>query len=341
MSRNQIAGPGRPPAGRPQASDGRPPVLRPYRQSPPLRLQQFSQKTANLQSPVSSRQSPISKLVPLALALTLILLASCVPAPEFDSNRNDLETPGAMARQPAAVSFIELDANPQLYRNNLVRVTGAHMPLGELPCESYKGPPATWALVDEGLRLDVQGFTRVIQLLPEGAQVTVDGFWRRYRGPVGCGKEPPTGTLWYLRAVRLVQPNPLPELAGAPPQPAGAREGATPTPETEGTPGATPTLLATETPTPTPLFTPTPSLTPDLTASPTPTPEPDGTPSATPSPTPEQDGEGTPTPSPTPNDGATLTPTPDGGGEPGPTSTPSDYPGPPPPDATPTPDSYG
>lgn len=292
---------------------------------------------------MTRNKSPISNLFPLALALVLILLASCAPVPEFDSNRHDLQTPGAMARQPAAVSFTELDANPQLYLNSLVRVTGAYMPLSELPCEPYKGPPVTWALVDEGLRLDVQGFTRVVRLLPEDAQVTVDGFWQRYRGPVGCGKEPPAQTLWYLRAVQLVQPNPLPQLAGAPPQPAAGQQDATLTPESEGAPGATPapTRPATETPTPTPLFTPTLSPTPDLTASPTATTETDVTSSATPSPTPAQDGEATPTPSPTPGDGATLTPTPDGGGEPGPTSTPSDYPGPPPPDDTPTPDSYG
>ena len=239
-----------------------------------------------------------------------------------------------MARQPAAVSFVQLDANPALYRNNLVRVTGEFMPLDDPPCDSFKGPDVDWALIDQDLRLDVQGFEHVMQLVSEGTQVTVDGFWQLYEGPVGCDKEPPRQTLWYLRAVQLVQPNPLPQLAALP-QPEDQEDDPSTTPSTGETP--TPTIDATASATPTSEFTPTPSLTPDMTASPSPTPEPVETPTpeseATPSPTPEGDEEETPeseaTPSPTPEGEEGDTPVP------GPTDTPSGYPG-----ATATTDPY-
>jgi hypothetical protein len=39
--------------------------------------------------------------------------------------------------------------------------------------------------------------------------LTVTGIWRVYEGPVGCGKEPPDGTVWYLEVDRIVEPNPL------------------------------------------------------------------------------------------------------------------------------------
>lgn len=293
--------------------------------------------------PQTAENRPPSAVCRLFLFLTLIFLASCSPAPEFDAINPGGDAPGAMARRPAAVSFVELDANPLLYRNTLVRVTGAYAPSPEPPCTPYKGPPASWSLVDSGLRLDVQGFSEVMELIAEGSQVTVDGFWERYEGPVGCGKEPPTQTLWYLRAVQLVQPNPLPELAGLPGDASASEEGA-PTPDLEATavPTTTPTPRATDdltpTPTPTARVTATPTTTPDLTVSPTATLESDVTPSATPTPTPTSDGETTPQPGGTGEPGATLTPTPGGDSPPAATSTPSDYP---PPDATPTPDSYG
>ena len=215
-----------------------------------------------------------------------------------------------------------------------MRVSGAYTRLPNPPCEPYKGPPTDWALVDVGLRLDVQGFSRVMELVPEGTDVTVIGFWQRYRGPVGCGKEPPSQTLWYLRAVQLVQPNPLPQLAGLPDEPLEPQEEGVPTPDLEGAPTATPSPTPTATPTPDGTNTPTP--TPDLTASPTPTEDPDVT--RTPTPTATGDDQDTATPAPTTDPGATPTPG-DGDGPPNPTSTPSDYPGPPP-EPTETPGPY-
>ena len=266
----------------------------------------------------------------LALALVLALLSACAPAGQFVSNRAADEMEGAMARQPAALSFVELDANPALYRNHLVRVTGDFTPVDDPPCDPYKGPVVDWALIDQELRLDVQGFGRVVQLVPEGEQVTVDGFWQYYEGPVGCGKEPPRQRLWYLQAVQIVQPNPLTQLAALPDQPGIQEDEPLPTPTTDETPTATPTEDASASPTPTALFTPT--STPTSVGDATLTASPDATASAMPTAeqTPTPDPAGTPTPDPagTPTLEPTATPDGEDGDTPVPTDTPSGYPGP-------------
>ena len=262
------------------------------------------------------------------MLLLLLLLSGCSTGGEFGSNRPAEADAGAMSRQPAAVSFLALDANPAQHRNQLIRVTGAFTSLPEPPCEPYKGPAIDWALVDRDLRLDVQGYSRVMHLVPEGTSVTVDGFWQLYEGPVGCGKEPPRLTLWYLRAVQLVAPNPLPQLAALPEQPTEPEEAGspTPTPEESGTPTpeATPSPTATATgATPTPQLTASPAATPEETPTEgaetaTATPQGEDTPEVSPTATPTQEGEeGTPPPGETP--------------------TPSDYPGPPDPTETPGP----
>lgn len=45
--------------------------------------------------------------------------------------------------------------------------------------------------------------------------MTVTGIWNAYQGPVGCGKGPPTGTVWYLAVERILEPNPLFSSSGA------------------------------------------------------------------------------------------------------------------------------
>jgi hypothetical protein len=40
--------------------------------------------------------------------------------------------------------------------------------------------------------------------------MTVEGYWRLYEGPLGCGKNAPRAAIWYLEVLRIVEPNPLP-----------------------------------------------------------------------------------------------------------------------------------
>jgi hypothetical protein len=268
------------------------------------------------------------------LLLGLVVLAACRSRGSLKPLRPTASAGESLYSEPIPIALPLLDADPDTYRGRLLRVTGAYTPLEVPPCARYRGPLLRWALVDEGLRLDAVGFEQVLQLLPPGTELTVDGFWQLYRGPLGCGKEPPRQTVWYLKAVRVVQPNPLPELLALATEPSPRSTPlATPgpaalTPETEGSPSATPSPTATPSATPSPTATATLSGTLAATATTTPTLEGTAaTPTATATPTPAPTGEGqaTATPGPTPT-GPTLTPS--ATAEPADTPTPGSYPGP-------------
>lgn len=242
---------------------------------------------------------------------------------------------GDFSGQPILVTFSELQADPLAYRDVLIRVTGS-LAQGAVPdCVPHSGPVVDWSLIAEGLRLDVSGLPSV-QRVAEGTDITLDGVFRLYEGPLGCGKRPPPDTAWYLEALQIIQPNPIVLASGGsgvggpailPPSlttplsitPAAGQ--LTPTPESSPgtevatlppTPTLTPTDLATVTETVTPEQTLTAiatlSLTPATTLSPAATSGP-GTPTVT------------PTASGTPDLASTATPLV--------TSTPEEYPAPP------------
>ncbi len=60
------------------------------------------------------------------------------------------------------------------------------------------------------------GYEEVLKRLPDGLTMTVEGIWRQYDGPLGCGKEPGDGQAWYLQVERIISPNPLPLMDGVP-----------------------------------------------------------------------------------------------------------------------------
>ncbi len=118
-----------------------------------------------------------------------------------------------ISSQPQLVTFSELQAEPEAYQDRLIRVTGNFFALPPPSCYPYSGPGAEWALISEGLRLDIVGFERVSQLLEQDNLMTVDGFFRLYEGRLGCGKGAPIDSAWYLELHQIVQPNPLVKVA--------------------------------------------------------------------------------------------------------------------------------
>jgi len=263
------------------------------------------------------------------LGALVALAVSCRSDGALMPRRGTPSSSGPLFGHPEPVALPVLDDNPAAYRNQLIRVTGAHTPLPLPECGRVRGPAARWALVDQGLRLDAVGYEGLLGLVPEGIELTVDGFWRLHEGPLGCGKEPPTDRLWYLEAVRLVQPNPLPLLGGR----SLALDASPRISVTMSVSTLTPTLATDASPTPS--GTPTPSRTPTATETPGP-----GTPSATPdaTSTPATDGTPTLTPTGTPtNAPGAATSTPTGTAAPSPTRTGGNTPTPPPPTNTPGP----
>ena len=253
--------------------------------------------------------------------------------------------------QALLVNFDALNDSPSDYVNQRIRVTGNYLRLEQEDCLLFSGPRIQWGLVAEGLQLNARGFeTIVLPLVPANTQMTVEGIWRRYPGPAGCGKEPERG-LWYLEVEQIIQPNPL--VAGTatpvgvlsitpPPFPTVTPTGTAGIPPVGGTPIPNVTIVSTvvvNTPTSTPTLdgtavfgTPTATPTSTATATVTGTPGPGtptsaaGTPTATPTPT----ASGTPgsgTPAPTPTSSSLVTATPGSYPGPNPTNTPEPYTG--------------
>lgn len=232
--------------------------------------------------------------------------------------------------QPLLVNFDDLNDNPADYVNLRVQVSGSYLRLEPVECALFSGPRIEWGLVADGLQLNAKGFEAVVlPIVPANTPMTLEGIWRRYSGPAGCGKEPPAG-LWYLEVERIVQPNPLVAGTGTPagvlsvtPPPFTDAATATPTlfsslPPVGGTPIPNVTIVSTivvGTPigSPTAVGTAVSTATPTLpsiggTATVSPTPQ-VGTPTAA-LPTPTIDLSATPTATSTQGSGTSAAPTP-------------------------------
>ena len=266
-------------------------------------------------------------ILPL-LVLVLILLALAFILPGGGNGRGlkpfrPSRTPGELnvSSETAVVTFTDLNAAPEAYRDQRIRVTGDYQRLTPPVCRPYSGPIFSWSLVAEELQLNATGFESLLRNMPDGTTLTVEGIWRLYDGALGCGKEPPDGIAWYLAVERIISPNPLPNFVATP--------RATAVPDLSGESLSSPTPAAdapteeTATPTPPTATTPLGTITPGLTGTPTPTTTPTagpGTvfPSVTPvSATPTNLPPGFPSPTPTLPVGGSPTPTlPAGGGTP-------------------------
>ncbi|MEW5985970.1 MAG: hypothetical protein AB1791_05000, partial [Chloroflexota bacterium] len=140
----------------------------------------------------------------------VIIVAACQARPgQLGPPRPTAEGGVVILGQPATVDFTSLNANPERYQDQFIRASGAYLPLPLPGCAPNHGPHTGWALVADGLRLDAAGYEWLLPLIPEGLPLVVDGFWRRYQGPLGCGKGAPAGLAWYLETARIVEPNPL------------------------------------------------------------------------------------------------------------------------------------
>ena len=272
----------------------------------------------NSQEPSSINWRVLIPVGLLFIAIIIAIIFFTLPGQQGQFRPQFVPNPpsGFINGTPLEITFSELDANPAVYQNKLVRVSGNYTRLSPVVCVPYKGPRPRWGLISEGFQMDVVGIDEILTLAPEGAPLVVDGVWRLYNGPLGCGKEPDRATLWYLEVRRIVEPNPL--QFSMPPE-REVQENTAPITATTtitATPTVPNTAAGTMTPTPTP--SPTPSPSPTILSSPT------GTINAiTPTPTTGTVNSVTATPRPGNGSGATATPGGSASGTGTPTLTPT------------------
>lgn len=214
-----------------------------------------------------SFQHRLRPLQLLGLVLLVAGLMACTAGQGRLYPQNATPTPlGVISDTPVEVTFEELNAEPLKYLNKLVRVSGVYTQIPVVACTQQKGPSTNWRLISDELYMDAIGFDRVLALAPEGTPFTIDGVFQRYIGPLGCGKSAPRGTLYFLNALAIVEPNPLPDFAFVAAQPPDGTPSSQiePTPNLTLTPIGSPTPFEAVTPTPSPTllttFTPTATL---------------------------------------------------------------------------------
>jgi hypothetical protein len=203
------------------------------------------------------------KLALALITLALIVLAGCQVVGEatptsFLAGAATIAPPPAT---PIAVELLRLVMSPAQYENNYVRVSGRYRRLPVVACEGApRRAPASWALAADELSIQAGGYdTLLAAVAPNELMLEVEGQWRRWRGPVGCGKQAAQTEIWFLDVTRILSPNPI-AYQTAPP---GATVIAqiTPTPESGGPPPAgTPVAVGTAPPTASAALSPTPPL---------------------------------------------------------------------------------
>lgn len=273
----------------------------------------------------------------LVLSLVLGMLAACSETGGKLIPLNAGPSPERIfAAEAQLVTFSEIQDHPEDFKDRMIRVTGNYFRAEPPLCFPYSGYGAKWMLVNEDLRLDAVGFEQLVHLIPNGSLVTVDGFFRLYEGPLGCGKDAPLTSAWYLETIEIVQPNPLvkalispidggfSDISSTSTRPAGSTSVAPQTPQPVS---ETPAVTIVPTGTPTPL--PTSTQVSTITRTPTGTRPSTGTPSVTPTLQGTSTMTVTPTRTPTASPTTTGTPatTPTSGVAPTQPPLPTTYPG--------------
>ena len=115
------------------------------------------------------------------------------------------------ATEPITISLTHLATNPDFFEGSTLQLSGQYRRLPVLACDRDSHPgPATWGIVNEGLMASASGQDEQLRtLLRENQQITVEGHWIRYIGPIGCGKAAPVEELWYLSVNQIIEPHPL------------------------------------------------------------------------------------------------------------------------------------
>lgn len=188
-------------------------------------------------------------VVPVIVVLGLILLILALAASCSGRNNERGLKPFRPSRTPrdgsvngevVVLSFTDLNGDPEAYQNQRIRVTGDKVTIPPQACRLFTGPVFSWGLIAEDLQLNALGHGELVKRVPDGLTMTVEGIWRQYNGPLGCGKEPANGTVWYLQVERIISPNPLPLMEGTPfatiQVPLGTRPSVDITPFETGTP---------------------------------------------------------------------------------------------------------
>jgi hypothetical protein len=175
------------------------------------------------------------------LLLLVVMVVGCQPE-VVDVTGTPTATIPPLVGEPIPVELSALAANPTVYEDAYIQLTGQYTRQPRLVCESNPHPsPVTWGLGSDTLLALAGGFDEQLRpLLPQGLTMTVAGRWRHWRGDVGCGESVQPQDLWYLQVTEIISPSPITQVTLTPGGAPIAQVGETPTAETSPSDEAAP-----------------------------------------------------------------------------------------------------
>ena len=69
--------------------------------------------------------------------------------------------------KPTVLTFTELNADPDAYRDRRIQVAGNYASVSPPTCAPFSGPAIHWTLVADELQLNAVGFENILRLLAE------------------------------------------------------------------------------------------------------------------------------------------------------------------------------
>jgi hypothetical protein len=149
--------------------------------------------------------------------LLVVLVMGCQPQ-NVEVTGTPTATIPPLAGDPIPVDLSALAANPTIYENTYIQLTGQYTKQPRLVCESNPHrSPVTWGLSSTTLLALAGGFDEQLRpLLPQGLTMTVAGRWQHWQGNVGCGEVVQPQDLWYLQVTEIISPSPLTQVTLTP-----------------------------------------------------------------------------------------------------------------------------
>jgi hypothetical protein len=144
------------------------------------------------------------------LLLLVVLVVGCQPEVATVTGTPTATIP-PLVGDPIPVELSALAANPTIYENAYIQLTGQYTHQPRLVCKSEPHPaPVTWGVRSDTLLALAGGFDKQLRpLLPPGLTMTIAGRWQHWQGNVGCGDSVQPQDMWYLHVTEIISPSPL------------------------------------------------------------------------------------------------------------------------------------
>ena len=152
----------------------------------------------------------VSKIIVLCLFI-ILTVSACLAGEQEATIVSQAATIAGKPLQPISISPITLLRNPSALEDMYIELAGKYKQLPIQVCvEEGHASPIGWRLVIDDLEIPASGFDQELrELAAKGLALVVEGQWKEWEGPVGCGRRAPVQQLWYLSVTEIISPNPL------------------------------------------------------------------------------------------------------------------------------------